>query len=229
MELLVLDLYPFRAYPCAVNERSLTPGADGPTAGPHTVQAILQSAFELFVRQGYHGTSMRQVARAAGISPAAIYNHFASKEALFSALLRDRVPHWALMDALRAAQGSDAAALLLDALRRMEEVTSGLYPNMRLLFVELLEFQGRHALDLASVLLPEVRSFVERLAALDEGVRRWPPMIVARAILGLFMSYSMTQVFFRQAPGLEAGPEDLQRLGEALLHGLLHPPSHSAR
>lgn len=212
-----------------MNERSLTAPVLSAAGGQATQDTILQAAFGLFVRQGYHGTSMRQVARAAGITPAAIYNHFPGKEALFRAVLHDRVPHWALMEALQAAQGDDAAALLLDALGRMEQAVSGLYPNMRLLFVELLEFQGRHALDLAAVLLPEVRAFVERLGALDEGVRRRPPMIVARAILGLFMSYSITQVFFRQAPGLEAGPEDLQQLGQTLLHGLLHPPPDRAR
>ena len=211
-----------------MNERSLTERAPSIGEGAPTRQAILQAAFDLFVRQGYHGTSMRQVARAAGITPAAIYNHVPGKEALFSAVLHDRVPHWALMHALQAAQGSDAEGLLLDALRRMEQAVSGLYPNMRLLFVELLEFQGRHAIDLSGVLLPDVRAFVERLATLDEGVRRRPPMIVARAILGLFMSNAITQVFFRQAPGLEAGPDDLQRLGEVLLHGLLHPPPEAA-
>jgi AcrR family transcriptional regulator len=59
----------------------------------HTAQSILDAGEFLFQRQGFHGTSMRQIARFAGITPAAIYNHFPSKEEIFVALLKARLPH----------------------------------------------------------------------------------------------------------------------------------------
>jgi AcrR family transcriptional regulator len=97
---------------------------EAPTAPPgqiHTSASILEAAEFLFQRQGFHGTSMRQLARFAGVTPAAIYNHYPSKEEIFVALLRLRLPHRALALAVAQAQGEDAAALLGDGIRRMRE------------------------------------------------------------------------------------------------------------
>src|SRR5258705_1293380 len=49
---------------------------------------VLDVAFELFLEHGYDGTSMDAVARAAGVTKPVVYDCFASKEELFTALLR---------------------------------------------------------------------------------------------------------------------------------------------
>ncbi|MBL9054004.1 MAG: TetR/AcrR family transcriptional regulator [Tabrizicola sp.] len=49
---------------------------------------LLAAAEELLVRQGYGATSLDLVAETAGYSKGAIYSNFASKEALFLALLQ---------------------------------------------------------------------------------------------------------------------------------------------
>jgi AcrR family transcriptional regulator len=49
--------------------------------------AILSAAEGLFIRQGYYGLSMREIAEAVGVSKAALYYHFEDKQALFLALL----------------------------------------------------------------------------------------------------------------------------------------------
>jgi AcrR family transcriptional regulator len=46
---------------------------------PQVEQAILRSAFELFSRRGYSATTLPQIAKGAGISPANIYIYFGSK------------------------------------------------------------------------------------------------------------------------------------------------------
>ncbi|WP_241032246.1 TetR/AcrR family transcriptional regulator [Rhodococcus pseudokoreensis] len=43
-------------------------------------QTIIASAVENFQHRGYHGTSIRDIARDAGITPASIYHHFPSKQ-----------------------------------------------------------------------------------------------------------------------------------------------------
>ena len=47
------------------------------TKGERTRTAIIDAAFDLFVRKGYHATSMRQIADEAGLAPGGLYNHFA--------------------------------------------------------------------------------------------------------------------------------------------------------
>jgi len=47
-----------------------------------SVVKILQSAFDCFGHSGYHGTSLKEIARHAGVSKALIHYHFESKETL---------------------------------------------------------------------------------------------------------------------------------------------------
>ncbi|NIR99134.1 MAG: TetR family transcriptional regulator [Gammaproteobacteria bacterium] len=50
--------------------------------GLETREKIERAALGLFVRQGINGTSIRDVARLAGVSQGAMYNHYKSKEDL---------------------------------------------------------------------------------------------------------------------------------------------------
>lgn len=49
--------------------------------------AILSAALAVFAEGGYHTSSIDDIARAAGISKALIYEHFASKQELYASLL----------------------------------------------------------------------------------------------------------------------------------------------
>lgn len=51
-------------------------------------QQIIQTALRLFAKKSYEGTSMQQIAYAAGVSKGLIYNYFKSKETLMIAILR---------------------------------------------------------------------------------------------------------------------------------------------
>jgi len=51
-------------------------------AGLDTKGKIERSALQLFVRNGINGTSIRDVAKLAGVSQGAMYNHYLSKEDL---------------------------------------------------------------------------------------------------------------------------------------------------
>jgi AcrR family transcriptional regulator len=51
-----------------------------------TRERILDAALDLFVTQGYDGTSLRQLAEQLGVTKAALYYHFESKEDILLAL-----------------------------------------------------------------------------------------------------------------------------------------------
>lgn len=50
---------------------------------PDTKEAILLAARTLFAANGFNGTSVRQIAAAAGVDPAMIHHYFKSKDQLF--------------------------------------------------------------------------------------------------------------------------------------------------
>jgi len=53
--------------------------------------AILDAAGQVFLHNGYVGTSMDEIAAAAGVSKQTVYKHFADKEALFHELITSTV------------------------------------------------------------------------------------------------------------------------------------------
>lgn len=56
-------------------------------SGEERRNSIIGAAARLFAENGYHGTSIRQIARAAEVSEALIYKHFMSKEELYEETL----------------------------------------------------------------------------------------------------------------------------------------------
>ena len=56
-------------------------------SAPDRRVAILDAALEVFSKSGYHGASIDEIAQAAGISKALIYEHFPSKKDLHASLL----------------------------------------------------------------------------------------------------------------------------------------------
>lgn len=83
-------------------------------------EQILQAAITLFGESGYHGTSLREIAAAAGITHPGLLHHFRNKAAVLKAVLeyRDAVDGANLQEELD--QGVD----LLDAMTRLMERNS---------------------------------------------------------------------------------------------------------
>ena len=52
-----------------------------------TSKKILEAALEQFAKKGFHGTSMNDIAKAAGVSKGLAYNYFQSKKHLLETLL----------------------------------------------------------------------------------------------------------------------------------------------
>ena len=64
---------------------SRTPAPSAPA--PARRESILDAAEDLFLRQGYEGTSVHQVVQRVGIAQGTFYYHFPSKEAVLDALV----------------------------------------------------------------------------------------------------------------------------------------------
>ncbi len=79
-----------------------------------TLERIHAAAREEFLQKGYQGASLRNIVKTAGVTTGAFYGYYASKEALFAALVDEPYRH--VLDTYRT------AVLGFEALRPNEQV-----------------------------------------------------------------------------------------------------------
>jgi len=89
-----------------------TPGRSAETVTDAALR-LMEAAADAFAAKGFHATTTRDIASRAGLSPAGVYVHFASKEELLFQLSREG--HEAARDMLVAA--AEAAGSPTEALR----------------------------------------------------------------------------------------------------------------
>ena len=108
------------------------PAADGPpslrrTQKEATRNRVIDAARELFDTQGYEGTTIREIARHAGVSVGSVFTTFASKGEILSQVMQDR------LDGLYAE---------LD--RVMPHLRGGTVDRLRTMFAIHFAFEVRH-------------------------------------------------------------------------------------
>lgn len=78
-------------------------------------QAIIEAVKQVFAEKGFDGTTTRELAKAAGISEALLYNYFPSKESLYLAMLGAcaEAPVWTKWNRIRAPEPSTATLVIM--------------------------------------------------------------------------------------------------------------------
>ncbi len=128
-----------------------------PARRENTREEIILAAYNLFLENGYHGTSMRQIAQRAGIALGGIYNHFASKEEIFTTIFLKRHPYHEIFSELIEAQGDSLEALMVDAAHRLEKNIPGRPDDfLKLLFIEMVEFKAQHIPQFYQEIFPQI-------------------------------------------------------------------------
>jgi len=107
---------------------------------------IEEAAQSLFTRQGYHGTSVREIALEAGVSIGNIYNYYRTKEELFSCVVQR---YEGRMERLRAkALGPMKDVFDPVELQRMAKgIREIVYDNpdyWRLMYIDVTEFGSQY-------------------------------------------------------------------------------------
>ena len=162
---------------------------------------IVEVAAELFSLRGFNGTLTKEIADRAGVSPAIIFRHFPSKEAIYSAILDHKVKQAAerIRERLRDAAGrkDDRAyfgALAFDLL--------DLYSKDRSL-IRLLLFSALEGHDLSRMFYKtmsrqvrdHVREYIKQRIA-DGAFRQLDPLVSARAFMGMVAHHAQVVALY---------------------------------
>lgn len=194
-----------------------------PTKGERTRQSILDSAYTLFIEQGYAATSMRQVAERAGLALGGIYNHFASKDLIFEAIILERHPLLQVIPVLHQASGATAEEFVRSAAHNLI-AELGHHPDfLHLMLIEMVEFKGTHTPQMFERVFPQVLEIAQRFQSFGPQLRKFPPPILMRAFLGLFFSYYITGLLLANSMPPEMYEGSLDRFVDIFLRGILTP------
>ena len=171
---------------------------------------ILREAAQLFGSRGFNGTTTRDVATRVGITEAALYRYFPSKEAMYQAILDERMAKPDLLAPLEgvAAAGDDRAVftgLALTLLRSIEEDPS----ILRLVLYSALEghelarpFQEGRIRRLREFLQQHIERRVQ-----EGAFRAIDPLLGARAFIGMVVDHLIVREVFGQRDQYPQPPE----------------------
>ncbi|WP_031464528.1 TetR/AcrR family transcriptional regulator [Sciscionella sediminilitoris] len=164
----------------------MTDSADRPRSDA-TRARLLDAATAAFAERGFHGTTTRDIAEAAGMSPAALYVHHKSKEELLYLISRSGHENTLRIITEAIESAGDPAAALRAVVRDFAAHHAQGHTGARIVNYELAALTPAHHAEIRDIrhrIQHAVRELVERGA--EAGVFDVPdPSIAAVAVLSL--------------------------------------------
>ena len=192
------------------------------TKGERTRLQIEDAAIELFMEQGYHATSMRQIAEHAELALGGIYNHFKSKEEIFEAIIVDKHPYKKILPLILEAEGETLEDFLSNAAHVViKELTSQRY-YVKLMLIEIVEFNGAHGAALIKELAPKVLPVFEKMVKTRKNLRGIQPVLMLRSFIGMVLSYIITDIIISNPILAKLMPKNpIDAYVDIYLHGIV--------
>ncbi len=193
--------------------------------GETTRLQIEDAAIELFMKNGYHGTSMRQIAEHAGLALGGIYNHFKSKDEIFEAIIVDKHPYKKLLPVIVDTEGETMDDFLSNAARVViKELTSQPY-YVKLMLIEIVEFNGSHGAALIKEIAPKILPVFEKLVKTKKNLRIIHPVLLMRSFIGMVLSYIITDMIIANSVLNKFMPKNaLDAYVDIYMHGVIKEP-----
>ena len=196
-------------------------------------EQILQTAENLFSQRGFKGTTTKEIAKAAGVSEAIIFRHFATKDELYGAILDSK----SCRDGLRQYPW-ESNEILQEAIRAKDDF--GVFYNlalqamdnhhkdvgfMRLLFYSALE-EHELAERFFGEFITQIYGFIGeyvRERQNDGAMREVNPRIVVRAFLGMLIHHSLNNILWDKGRRILniTNEEAAKNFAEIVLRGVL--------
>jgi len=181
-----------------------------PATNLERTDKIVLAATQLFSRQGYNGTSTREIARLADVSENTLFRHFERKEDLFWATLRSHSAWLALCkESLDGITAFDAPEIVLPKILEMLTDTANFRPELlRLIAVAFLELQWKAEAFCQEQISPVCMTIRKYLAMCVKSgrVRDFDPTMVTAAMMTMvLMQPGLTKLIEGENPTYSDG------------------------
>lgn len=196
------------------------------TKGEVTRLAVENAAISLFLEQGYHATSMRQIAKRAHLALGGIYNHFSSKDEIFEAIIVDQHPYKKILPLILAVEGDTPDTFFRNAFHIVISELGKQPEFINLMFIELVEFKGKHGSVMLREIAPKVLPVFEKVIKNIKGLRVTNPAVLMRSFFGMIISYFVTEMIISNSVISKLMPKNgADAYVDIFLHGILKEPA----
>lgn len=191
---------------------------------------IEDAAKELFIKQGFHATSMRDIAKSAGVSLGNLYNYYRTKEAMLESIINKYlvVIDRKIKNIFDEIDEPLERETLLQMSRAVKDVVNNNHDFWLLMYIDVLEFQNRHFRKMFEGLTENLRRrFAKSFRAAKARGDLHPavdPAIAFTAAYMQFFNYFLVEKLF--GGNLHFGLEDdqvMQSLTEIYCRGVSSP------
>lgn len=169
--------------------------------GEERRRQIIQEAIRCFADKGFRGTTVRDLASRVGITEAALYRYFPSKEALYQAIIDEKIAAPDPVESVEAAARAGDDRAVFGTLARNFLEGGDTDPS----FLRILLYTGLEGHELSAPFFAQrirrVREFVAGYIAQrirDGAFRPLDPVLGARAFLGMIVDYLIVRQIFQQ-------------------------------
>ncbi|MCU0859143.1 MAG: TetR/AcrR family transcriptional regulator [Thermoplasmata archaeon] len=185
--------------------------APGRRASASARDRALDAALKAFGEKGFDGTTTKEIADLAGVNEVTLFRLFGSKKGLFAAVIAERGPLGAVVEAVTLESKGSVDAQIANNIRTVLHTLR----QHRHLFMVLLGDAWRHPKTRAMVAevavdkgLALVASFIS--SQMDAGrLRKADPVVTARALMGMVQAYFITTELLA---GKRPTPEEDERI-----------------
>jgi AcrR family transcriptional regulator len=165
---------------------------------------------------------MRQIAQHAGIALGGLYNHFASKEEVFREVFMEYHPYRTVVPMIINARRDTFEQFISDAFYYIIAVLRDKPDFMKLMFVEMVEFNSRHVQEMFVAIFPQLFPIVEDIVrANQEQLRPIHPVVIMRAFIGSFFAFYLTETMLGQHAPPEFAQDAEEHFIQVFLGGVL--------
>lgn len=192
--------------------------------------AIIRTAIDLFAKRGFRGTTTRELALAVGVSEPVLYQHFATKRDLYTAIVDQMVGE-------RAAEGEAALCKFHGTTDDRsffqwfgEQVLNWYLDETN--HIRLLLYSALEGHDLADIwhnrctvqFIQMMEQYVERRIA-EGAFQQQNPVIASRAFIGMICQYGQVSAIYQRPASELSRQEVVSQFVDIFLNGI-RPDSH---
>lgn len=178
---------------------------------------IARGALPLFLEKGFHATSIREIAAAAGLSMGGLYEYISSKDDVLSLVYRQMTSPFD--DVLGGGEDLDLRKAIADAIEASRQRAK----EVQILYRETVALDGSHREDLARNERGHAHAIADAIVA---GVKRGDyvcldPLLVGHMVIYL-TAFMPLRSWIMRPDGIEPGPELADAVADLVMRAL-HP------